>query len=184
MVRKKILILTGSPRLHGNSEMLAEAFQAGASEIGHVVTKIQTAQMHLSGCLACEQCWTSGCACVMQDDFQRIIPALEAADAVVLAFPLYWSSMPAQLKAVMDRLYAYASTTHRNALHIRESVLLACGECSSLDDFRDAVSVYRGIAAFMGWTMRGELLVPGVLRKGDIKETNALEQARQLGRSI
>ncbi|PAV10935.1 hypothetical protein ASJ81_02155 [Methanosarcina spelaei] len=58
MMNKNILILTGSPRKNGNSDMLADAFMKGAKEKGHTVNKIEVAKLNVNGCKACIMCWT------------------------------------------------------------------------------------------------------------------------------
>lgn len=69
---KEILILNGSPRKNGNSDMLADAFMKGAQEKGHIVNKIRVANLNISGCKACELCWTGDGACVQNDDMAEI----------------------------------------------------------------------------------------------------------------
>lgn len=182
-MRKNILILNGSPR-QGNSRLLADAFAQGAGETGHTITMFDAARKRIGGCIACDMCWKKERACAVNDDFQILAPLLEKADVLVLAFPLYWSSMPSQLKAPIDRLFAYASDEHRKDICISASVLLVCGECSSLEDFNNAVSIYRGIAEYMGWKLSGEILVPNVKEAGSVCGTDALEHARMLGSMI
>lgn len=181
---KKILELCGSPRAGGNSDLLADAFIEGARMQGHEVTKIRAAELHIDGCRACDACWTKGRACVFEDDFQTLSPLLESAGVLALAFPLYWSAMPAQLKAVIDRLYAYCPGKCLRPLAIEESVLLACGECEAESAFGDAVHLYQDMASYFGWQQRGCVLAPKVHHKGDIKRSEALERARLLGASL
>ena len=88
---KHILILTGSPRQGGNSDLMADAFIRGAESAGHQVTKIQTAQLKINGCTACECCYSSGGkACVQNDDFNQVAQAMEQADCVLHAHLLVY----------------------------------------------------------------------------------------------
>jgi multimeric flavodoxin WrbA len=85
---KNILIITGSPRKNGNSDMMADAFIKGALAAGHKTIKFEAAFKKISGCTACDKCWSTGSACVINDDFAGLEPLLEEADMIVLAFPL------------------------------------------------------------------------------------------------
>lgn len=183
-MKKNVLVLTGSPRPHGNSDLMADAFIQGAREAGHEVTKFDCAHHRMAGCIACDVCWSRGSACAVQDDFQQLIPLLEAADVLVFAFPLYWSSMPSQMKAPIDRLYAYCAPNCRTPLKASESVLLVCGEAEDESYFRDAVHMYSDMADYFKWRQRGNILAPGVREKGEIEHTDALARARALGAAL
>ena len=95
---KNILVLTGSPRKGGNSDLMADAFIKGAIAKGHQVIKFETAKKVIGGCKACDKCWSLGTACVFRDDFAELEPLIEKADVIVLATPLYWFNMSAQIK--------------------------------------------------------------------------------------
>jgi len=183
-MKKEILILTGSARAGANSTLLAEAFADGARESGHLARVFSTAKKQMSGCLGCDLCWSMGRACVIKDDFQNLAPLLETADVIVFSFPMYWSTMPAQMKAVVDRLYAYTLPENMEKLAIKESVLMTCGECESVADFDIAREVYHGVAEYFHWKERGEILVPRVKEAGDVNHTDALLRARALGKEI
>ncbi|MFR5658789.1 MAG: flavodoxin family protein [Butyricimonas faecihominis] len=105
---KNILILEGSPRPNGNSDMLAEAFATGARAKGYEVSVIKVPGYKVNGCFACGMCWSMGTPCVQSDDMEKIFPEIEQADMIVFASPLYFFSWPTQLKCVIDRLYPYA----------------------------------------------------------------------------
>ena len=105
---KNILILEGSPRSNGNSDMLAEAFATGARAKGYDVSVIKVPGYKVNGCFACGMCWSMGTPCVQSDDMEKIFPEIEQADMIVFASPLYFFSWPTQIKSVIDRLYPYA----------------------------------------------------------------------------
>ena len=106
---KKVLILEGSPRPNGNSCILSNEFARGAEEAGCNVEKIQLSRKKLSGCLGCNACYRNGGACVQKDDMEEIRAKMLEADAMVLASPVYFYSMTAQMKALIDRTYAFFS---------------------------------------------------------------------------
>ena len=183
-MEKKVFVITGSPRRHGNSASMADAFIRGAQEKGYQVDRFDAAFRKLSGCTACDQCWSKGKACVVADDWQEFSEKLEAADVVVFAYPLYWSGMPAQLKAAIDRLYAYCSPKTIRPLKGKRTVLLLCGECEGQQIFREALAVHEGINGYLSWEKAGEVLVDSVFEQGALKKTDALERAYALGASL
>jgi multimeric flavodoxin WrbA len=183
-MNKKILILTGSPRKNGNSDMLADAFMKGAQEKGHTVNKIEVANLNVSGCNACDECWTKDEACIQCDDMTEIEPLLESADMLVLVSPLYFSGISAQLKAVIDRLYAYCVGNCKKPLKVKESALIMCGECDEERFFSGAIDTYKYTADYMKWEDRGILIATSVSAKGDILQGDWLTKARTFGISI
>ena len=183
-MQKEILVLTGSPRKNGNSDMLADAFIRGAEAAGHRTARFDAGRKKIRGCTACKACWTKDTACSYKDDFSGLEPLLEKADVLVFSSPLYWFGISAQLKAAVDRLYAYLSEKALRPLKIRESVFMICGADEGEEIFAGAVETYKGIAQYMKWRDRGILLVPNVQDKGEIEKTGALKEAEDLGKSI
>ena len=104
---KNILVITGSPRKNGNSFAMTDAFIIAAKAKGHSVTRFDAAlNKKIGGCHACETCFKSGKACSFDDDFNMVAPLIEKADAIVFTMPVYWYSIPAQIKGVIDRIYS------------------------------------------------------------------------------
>lgn len=178
-----ILILSGSPRKNGNSERLANAFAMGAAEAGHTVHHVRIADKPIQGCRACNTCWKTERACSFRDGFTDLEPLLEQADTLALATPVYWFGMPSQLKAAIDKLYAYTSDNCKRPLAATRSYLLATGE-GDQSVFGSMITMYKEIAAYLEWQNDGILTVPGVNKEGDIDSTGALKQARDMGRSV
>ena len=103
---KKVLILSGSPRKGGNSDILCDEFLRGAQDAGHKAEKIRAAEKKVAPCSGCYYCSTHGGACVHKDDMADILQKMIDADVIVLASPVYFYSISAQLKAVIDRTVA------------------------------------------------------------------------------
>lgn len=181
---KEILVLTGSPRRDGNSDMLADAFIKGAREAGHKTEKFAAGSHTIAGCRACDACFTKETACAFRDGFTQLEPLYERADAIVLVTPLYFYGMSAQIKAAIDRLYSYKSDKCTRPLHISESAFIICGGEDHLETYTGAVETYKNIASYMEWRDRGVLIAPGVFYKGDVKDIGALEKAEILGREF
>lgn len=102
-----ILVLNGSPRPNGNTAAMIAAFREGASEKGHQVSVIDVCRKKISGCLGCEYCHSQGEGnCIQKDDMQEVYTALNAADMLVLASPIYYFSFSGQLQCTINRIYA------------------------------------------------------------------------------
>ena len=106
-MNKKIVVITGSPRKEGNSFAMTNAFIKAAEKKGHTVVRFDAAMKNVGGCRACEACFKTGKACSFDDDFNAIAPILLEADAVVFTMPVYWYSIPAQIKGVIDKLFSF-----------------------------------------------------------------------------
>lgn len=179
---KKIVVITGSPRKNGNSFAMTDAFIKAAEAKGHTVTRFDAAMKEVGGCRACETCFKTGKACSFDDDFNTIAPAILEADAVVFTTPVYWYSIPAQIKGVIDRLFSFA--VGGKDIAGKECAVITCCEeedMTVMDGVR--VPIERS-AALMKWKMVGEVLVPGVLNVGDIEKTDGCEQAAALADKI
>ena len=92
---KKVLIIGGSPRKDGNSAALCEQFAKGASEAGNQVEYISLSGKKIGFCTACYAC--EGGECPQKDDVPGIIAKMLDADVIVLATPVYFYTMSAQL---------------------------------------------------------------------------------------
>lgn len=175
---KKVVVVTGSPRKNGNSFAMTDAFIQAAQAKGHTVTRFDAAMMKIGGCRACETCYKTGKACSFDDDFNTIAPAILEADAVVFTMPVYWYSIPAQIKGVIDRMFSFV--VGGKSIAGKECAIIACCEEAEMD-VMDAVRIpLERSAALMKWDMVGEVLVPGVLNAGDIAKTDGCAQAAAL----
>lgn len=179
---KKIVVITGSPRKNGNSFAMTEAFIAAAEKKGHSVTRFDAALKNVGGCRACETCFKSGQACSFDDDFNAIAPSILEADVVVFTMPVYWYSLPAQIKGVIDKLFSFV--VGGKDIAGKECALIACCEEDDMSVFDGVrVPVERSVA-LMKWKMAGEVLIPGVLNAGDIDKTDGCKQAAELADKI
>lgn len=179
---KKVVVITGSPRKNGNSFAMTESFIKAAQEKGHSVTRFDAAMMEIGGCHACETCFSTGKACTFDDDFNKIAPAILEADALVFTMPVYWYSIPAQIKGVIDRIYSLV--VGGKDISGKECALIACCEEEDLSVLDGVRIPMERTAALNKWIMVGEVLVPGVLKPGDIQKTDGCKQAAALAEKI
>lgn len=174
----KIVVITGSPRKKGNSFAMAEAFIEEAERCGHTVRRFDAAMMKIGGCHACQTCFKTGKACSFDDDFNTIAPEILEADAVVFTTPVYWYSIPAQIKGVIDRIYSFCVAGKDIAG--KKCGLITCFEENDMTVMDGVRIPIERSAALLKWDVVGEVLVPGVLNEGDINQTDGCRQAAEL----
>lgn len=177
-----IVVITGSPRKNGNSFAMTAAFVRRAEELGHTIRRFDAAFLKIGGCRACETCYKTGKACSFDDDFNAIASAILEADVVVYTMPVYWYSIPAQVKGVIDRIFSLV--VGGKDIAGKKCALITCCE-------EDDMSVMDGVripiersAALLKWEMVGEVLVPGVFKVGEIDKTNGCRQAEILAEKL
>lgn len=173
----KIVLLTASPRVNGNSSLMADAFMKASVEKGNEVMRYNTAQMEVQGCRACDGCFTRGEACVFHDDYNEIAAEIETADAIVLASPVYWWNFPSQLKAVIDKFYSFSHTG--KDFGGKKCGLLACCEDTTTESIDVMLQTYRCAFQYLGAQNMGEVVVLGVAQKGCIAETDGITRAAE-----
>lgn len=175
---KKILILSGSPRNGGNSDALCDAFAKGANDAGHAVEKIRVDEKNVAFCKACYACKKNG-VCVIKDDMAEILQKMIDADVIVLASPVYFYSIDAQLKAVIDRTVArWLEVRDKELYYI---VTMADEELSSADT---TLACFRGYADCVeGAKEMGVIIGNGVYQKGEIMNKAQMQTAYEMGKN-
>lgn len=185
----KALVILGSPRKGGNTEILAQQVVAGMQDGGTEVEIIRLADYKISPCLACGGCEKTGC-CVIDDDMQELYPKIDSADRLLLVSPIYFYGVTAQLKAFLDRCQAlwsrkYLLRQRQQGKVARIGFLVSAAATKGEKIFDGAVLTAQYALDAMDFKYGGALLVKGVDRKGAISgEPGELERARQFGREI
>lgn len=176
---KKVLILSGSPRKGGNSDILCDEFMRGAVESGNDVEKIRVASKKIAPCSACYFCKDTG-KCVHNDDMPEILQKMIDADVIVLASPVYFYSMNAQLKAVIDRTVArWLEVKNKEFYYI---VTMADEYTSSANTTIDCMRGYADCVE--GAVEKGIIIGSGVYESGIVKDTKAMEEAYTMGKNV
>lgn len=182
---KNILILNGSPRPNGNTSALIDAMTLGAKSAKHTVQRLDIRSLNIKPCTGCYSCLAGkGDPCVQNDDMKKVYAELDHADVVVFASPLYWWHFTAQMKVVIDRIFAVAAA---NNMHIpkKEVALLIAAEDKREENFAQIIPYYNTcLVKNLNWTDRGMLLAGGVNMPGDVDNTPFLSQAKEFGASF
>lgn len=181
---RKILILKGSPRQHGNSATLAEQAAVGASENGAQVESIILHDLDIRPCDGCDSCVDTG-VCVIKDDMQPIYSKIMAVDALVLASPIYWFTYTAQLKTCIDRWYALWNYNHTIFKNKPFGFILTYGDADlHTSGGINAIHTFETMCRFLQADVAG--WVHGSLSEiGDAqKHPELMKKAYQLGRKL
>lgn len=177
---KNVLILSGSPRKEGNSDLLCDEFMRGAKESRNNVTKINVANKKISPCCACYFCREHGGACAFKDDMAEILQAMIDADVLVLASPVYFYSIDAQLKAVIDRTVARWLEVKNKEFYY---IMTAADE--GRESMDTTLACFRGYADCVeGAKEMGVIYGTGVYEKGEIQNRKAMKEAYEMGKQI
>ena len=177
---KNIVVMSGSPRKGGNTDMLAAAFIDGAEAADNNVTLFRTADLEIGGCMGCGHCFGEKGICIQKDDMPPILDALRNAGALVLASPIYYWSVTAQLKLAIDRMYPLISV---KAPIQRAAMLLTCGN-KSTDVNEGAIFMLNRLCRAYGWENAGIVTAAGLHDKGEIAGRAELDKARAFGVNI
>lgn len=177
---KKVLILSGSPRKEGNSDILCDEFSRGATEAGNMVEKIRVAEKNIGYCRACYYCRDHRGECVVRDDMAEVLQKMIDADVIVLASPVYFYSVDAQLKALIDRTVA-------RWLEVKDKEFYYIVTCA--DEERESaettLACFRGYADCVeGAVEKGVIYGTGVYEKGSVRSSRALNEAYLAGKNV
>ena len=103
----KIVSLLGSPRTEGNSSTIARHVLKTAATHGAKTTTYELNRLIYRGCQGCYACKTKLDTCVLKDDLTEVLEAVQGADTVILATPVYYGEITSQLKGFIDRTFSY-----------------------------------------------------------------------------
>lgn len=185
----KFLAIVGSGKVGGNTDRLTDAFLKGAAEHGHQIAKFHLGETEIRPCLGCNACAQGG-GCVQTDGMERLLPAFLDCDVVVLATPVYFWGISAQLKAVIDRLYALGEKDPKGYYRYpqKHCVLLATAADSVRHfwTFELVEHYYRRLVRYLRWTDWGILTAGGcggTAVPRCIERTDHLQRAYRFGQS-
>ena len=177
---KRILILAGSPRKNGNSAALCRAFARGAEESGHQVEMIFLNEKKIGFCQACYHCQKHNGVCILKDDMAEIIAKMNAADVLVMASPVYFYSVSAQMKALIDRTVAQWLTIKNKEFYY---IMTSAEDSDTVMDC--TLECLRGLATCLeGSVERGVIYGKGVTGPGEAEHKPVIKEAYETGLKV
>ena len=174
---KQVLVLSASPRKGGNSDTLCDEFVRGALDAGNKAEKIFLRDRAVNYCTGCGICYTTH-KCVQKDDMAEILEKMIAADVIVMATPVYFYTMDAQMKTLIDRTVPrYLEISNKDFYFI----------IAGADP--DESSLERTINGFRGFTEdcldnakeKGILYAAGLWQAGEAQSSPYLKKAYEMG---
>lgn len=172
--------------------MLLARVMQGAESMGATTRTIILNDLNISPCQHCDACLVAG-KCRIQDDMQMVYSELESADRIVLASPIHFMSLTAQMKTMIDRCQMHWARKYRLKVlplgdrRERKGIFISVGgrNISSQSLFEGAILIVKTLFRTLDVAYAGELLFPGVDEKGAIlKNPEALKEAYVAGQKL
>jgi multimeric flavodoxin WrbA len=189
----KVLGISGSPRARGNTARLLAEVLRGVSGAGGEVSAASLSEYTIAGCVGCERCRHDKTCTRFNDGMTMLYPRIVEADALVLGSPVYHYNVTSQMKAFIDRLYAFYDFTDerprgyssRLADRKRKAVVFVVGEQADPADLGVALEALSLPLRPLGYEVVAELPVLNCFEPGIVgKRREVLEQAYRCGREL
>lgn len=179
---KEVVVLLGSPRKNGNTNILCDEFIKGAKETGANIKKIFIQEKNINYCVGCSECYIKKekyCQ-VFDDDMKEILDDIDNADVIVFASPVYFYTITGQMKTVIDRM-----TPRYQQFTDKECYFIIPGITAEKENLKRAVEDFRGFLDCMpDPEEKGMVLATGVWEEGAVEGTEFMKEAYELGKTI
>ena len=174
---KSVLILSGSPRRGGNSDILCDEFARGAREAGHTVEKIRISDTAIRYCTGCGSCNTTH-TCMIQDDMAGILHKILAADIIVMASPVYFYTIDAQIKTLIDR-----TVPRYTDIQNKDFYFIVTAADTNVQALERSLECFRGfLNCLSNVREKGAIRAAGVWKSGEVRHSPAMQQAYEMGK--
>jgi len=183
-----ILGINGSPRIGGNTDILLDKALDGARGKGADIEKIILNTLKFSPCQECKNTRDDG-ICIIEDDMQLVYKKVKKADAIILASPIFFGSLSAQMKMMIDRFQCIwmAKYIFQKDIFKKKRIggFISVEGTKRRDFFNNAKSIVRNLFKVISVDYKEELFCQGVDEKGEIlKHPEFLKKAFELGERI
>ena len=173
--------LQGSPRKKGNSDILMSGFMNELQRLGCNIQTIDITRMNIEPCKEISVCETKGFCPIDDDMADSIYPLLREAEIVVIASPIFFYSVSAQLKAVIDRSQALWARKYplklRDPLHkLRRGFFLGVGATTGKKLFEGSLLTAKYFFDGIDAAVTGSLTYSGIEKRGQIADHPELQQ--------
>jgi multimeric flavodoxin WrbA len=184
----KVLGVCGSPRAGGNADVLLDKALEGARARGAETEKVVLNNLKFSPCQACERVKDDG-SCIVEDEMQPLYKKFAEADAIIVSSPIFFGSLSAQTKMMIDRFQCVWRARHilkKDIFAKRKKGAFISVEASTREDFfANAKSIVRNLFATVNADYQEELFCPGLDKKGGAAaRPELLEKAFELGQRL
>ncbi len=184
----RILGLCGSPMINGNTEILLDHALEGAKNKGAEVEKVILNTLNFVPCQECEEVRDDG-ICLINDDMQMVYRKIDEANAIILASPIFFGTLTAQTKMMIDRFQCLWLAKYRFSTRKSDDNRLGafiCVEATSRKDFfENARAIVKNLFVTIDTIYKEELLSTKIEGKGMIlRDKESLEKAFEIGERI
>ena len=176
---KNVLIISSSPRKKGNTNALCEQFQKGAEAKGHHVDLVRIMENKIGFCLACDSCMKNGGKCIQKDDMAAILDLYSKADVLVLATPVYFYGISAQLKTFIDRMYPIWQHLGKKEVYY----IVAAGLGTDVIE-RSLGDITGFVEHLEEYKIAGKLYAPNMTAPGAVKDLKVFQEAYAMGYAL
>ena len=178
----RVLGVVGSPRRHGNTDVLVATILEGAKAEGASVETVYLNGLTIRECDGCHTCW-EGQPCSKKDDMNDLYPRITESDVIVFGTPVYWYGPTALMKGFIDRFVYFCCAENSGKLKGKLAILAVPFEETTPATADQLVQSFEKSFDYLGIRIVAQALVPGVTRKGEVREKKeVLEQAFEMGR--
>jgi multimeric flavodoxin WrbA len=189
---KKIVFIQGSPRKSGNTRAISAVAMEAAKKAGAEVSEIDALALEFKapGCIGCQQCQMSDkYECAINDQLSRTVSTLPKYDVIVFSTPLYWWSLTAQIKMLIDRIYSLVKISESGAISTPLSgkkIALLATAAGQMEDNLDVLDIQvKHPAAMLGCSYVSCLFPDVICEPGTLQnETDAVKKAQEFGKSL
>jgi len=179
-MKKRVLILSASPRKGGNSDTLCNQLMEGAQQAGLQVEKIFLKEKKINYCTGCGACYNRGNGCSQKDDMENMLNKMIDADIIVMATPVYFYTMNGQMKTFIDRTCSRYTEINNKEFYF---IVTAADDDKAL--MTRTIEEFRGfLYCLEGATEKGIIYGTGAWQIGDIKNKPVMEEAYKIGVNI
>ena len=177
---KHVLVISASPRKGGNSDSLCDEFIRGVQESGNQAEKIFLASRKIGYCIGCGVCNTTH-KCVQKDEMAEILDKMVDADVIVLATPVYFYTMDAQMKTLIDR-----TVPRYEEIRNKDFYFIVAAADTQVSMMERTIEGFRGFTqdCLPGAHEKGIIYGTGAWQAGDIGSSPAMKQAYDMGKQI
>ncbi len=184
MVTNRILGVVGSPRKKGNTHILVDTILDGAAKEGAATELLFLSGFDIRECNGCHVCWKKG-KCAKKDDMNGLYPKVIESNVIIFGTPVYWYGPTALMKGFIDRFVYFNCDKNRAGVKGKRGVIAVPFEDDDPETAAGLVTFFQKSFTYLEMNLAGQILVPGVTRKGEIaKKKDCLSEAFQLGKSL
>jgi len=182
----KTLIILGSPRRKGNSAALAAQVARGIEDRGGETETVYLNGLAIGPCQACGRCREADATgCILKDDMQPLYGKLIEADSVVLASPVYFFNVSAQLKTFIDRCYAVGTDSYNVLAGKRFSLVLTYADSDPFTSGAvNAIRSFQDLCRYVGAEIDGQVYGQADGLGEIVRNKRLMDQAYALGQKV